>query len=185
MDLDKAIKLRHSVRNFKETKKAKWEDVVKAIDAANYAPLAGNISTLRFVYIQSQVTINALTNASQQPFIQKASSIVVVCSDNTQMKRSYDERADKYSKHQAGAAIQNFLLEITNLGLASCWVGAFDDIQVRRILNIPENIEVEALLPVGIEFGVNKKKGRNPLLDNILFFDTWKNKYMKPRMMKE
>ncbi|MCK4721500.1 nitroreductase family protein, partial [bacterium] len=55
------------------------------------------------------------------------SYIIVVCSDITQLKRSYGSRAEMYGRQQAGAVIENILLKVTDLKLASCWVGAFDE----------------------------------------------------------
>jgi nitroreductase len=86
-----------------------------------------------------------------------------------------------YSKQQVGASIENMLLKVTDLGLASCWVGAFSDETVKRILEIPEDIGVEAMLPIGYELG-NTKQKQKPELDRILFFDKWKNKYMRPKV---
>jgi nitroreductase len=48
------------------------------------------------------------------------------------------------------------LLSMQNLGLAGCWVGAFDEMAVKRILNIPAHIQVEALIPIGYELEKEK-----------------------------
>ncbi len=182
MDLEKVIKKRHSVRNFKQTKKVNWRDVVKAIDAANYAPQAGNISVLRFILVSDKEKINKLAECCAQEFISQAKYLVIVCSKLDQIERAYDERGLRYAKQQAGASIQNFLLEITNLGLASCWIGAFDDRGVKDCLDIPDDVDVEALLPIGYEMG-NGKPRKKPNLDSVLWFDKWKNKFMKPKPM--
>jgi len=65
MDLDKAIKARHSVRRFK-TKSADWRDIIKAIDAARLAPYAGNIPTLKFIIVTDEEKIKQLAVACQQ-----------------------------------------------------------------------------------------------------------------------
>jgi nitroreductase len=179
MELNTAIKKRHSVRSFKTTKKAKWQDVVKAVDAANYSPSAGNIGTVRFILVSDSEKIAKITQSCQQGFIAKASHIVVVCSNLTQVKRAYKQRGEKYSKQQAGAAIQNFLLEITNLGLGACWVGAFHDSGIRETLDIPESVEVEAVIPVGYEMAKGKPRKKMEL-DSVLFFNKWNNTKMKP-----
>lgn len=178
MELDKAIKSRHSARKF-TSRQVSWKDILEAIDYARLAPLAGNIPTLKFLIVTEKENIEKLAEASQQEFVSQASYVVVVCSDTGQAERSYDERGKKYSSQQAGAAIENFLLKLTELGLATCWIGAFSDNQVKRILKIPDNIEVEALFPIGYELGTGKQKFK-PALDNIIFFDFWRNKYMKP-----
>ncbi len=177
MELDKVIEKRRSVRSF-SSKKPNWRDIIKAIDAARLSPLAGNIPTLKFILVSEKEKIKELANACQQNFVGKAEYIVVVCTDPTQVVRSYGERGYKYASQQAGASIENFLLKITDLGLSSCWIGAFSDEDVKRILKIPENIIVEALFPVGYEIGKSKQK-QKPDLDAILYFNEWKNKYMK------
>jgi len=177
MDLDKAIKERHSVRRFK-TKAPNWRDIIKALNLARLAPLAGNIPTIKFIVVTEDDKIQQLSEACQQDFVAQTKYVVVVCSLPEQCVRSYGERAKKYIKQQAGAAIENFLLKITDLGLATCWVGAFSDEQVKRILQIPDDVEVEALFPIGYELGKSKQRIK-PSLDTCLYFNTWKNKYMK------
>lgn len=180
MDVDKAIKLRHSARNFKTTKSASWRDVIKAIDAARLAPLAGNISSTRFVLVTDKEKIFQIAEAAMQPFIADASYIVVICTSGSQTKTAYGERADIYTRQQAGAAIENFLLKITELGLASCWVGAFSDEIVKKVLFIPDDIAVEAILPVGYESPPKSSQRTKRILENILYFDKWKERYMVP-----
>lgn len=181
MDLDKAIKERHSVRSFKTKNKATWREAVQAIDAANYAPLAGNIQTLKFILVSDEEKIKQLAVASQQAFVQDASHVIVVCSDLTFIDRAYGDRAERYARQQAGAAIQNLLLELTNLGVGSCWVGAFVDDNVKRAVGIPlDGVNVEAIIPIGYEMNKSKPARRKKALDNTLYFDTWRNKKMNP-----
>ncbi len=178
MDLDKVIKLRHSSRHF-STRKVDWRDIMKAVDSARLAPLAGNIPALKFLIVSDEDKIRRLAEASQQEFVSEARFIVVVCSSFDQLTRSYDERGLKYSKQQAGAAIENFMLKLTGLGLATCWIGAFSDEEIKRILQIPDNVEVEALFPIGYELGKGKQRIK-PILEQCVYFNTWKNKYMEP-----
>jgi len=182
MELDKAIKARRSVRRF-SSKKVKWQEIIEAIDSANKAPLAGNIYSLRFILIDDKEKIRKLSKAAQQDFFEHVDYIVAVCSDKTSLVKSYDERGEIYARQQAGAAIENFLLKIVDLGLASCWVGAFVDDEVKQILEIPQasrdSINVEALLPVAYEMPGYKKEKRKPDLDMCLFFNKWKNQFMR------
>jgi nitroreductase len=179
MELDDAIKERHSIRRF-TTKKPSYDELIACIDAANSSPLAGNIPTLRFIVVDDKEIIEKIAEGCQQSFIENAKFLVVVCSDPSQCVRSYNERGNIYSRQQAGAAIENFLLRATDLGLASCWVGAFADEIIKRILVIPESANVEAILPLGYEMpkaGKQRKKGN---LDSTLFFNKWKQKNLKP-----
>lgn len=179
MDLDKAIKERHSARRFK-SKKPDWKKIIEAIESGNKAPLAGNIQTVKFILVSDKEKIAELAEAATQDFVATAEYILVVCSDNDQIKRSYDERGEKYSRQQAGAIIENFLLKITELGLATCWVGFFSEETVKNSLQIPDEVEVEAMFPIGYEMPPSSKQRKKPDLDDVLYFDVWKNKYMKP-----
>lgn len=182
MQLDKAIEERRSVRRY-STKKVDWKKIIEAIDAANKAPLAGNIYSLKFVLVDDKEKIKKLAEASQQSFFENVDYLVAVCTDKTSLVKSYDERGEIYARQQAGAAIENFLLKIVDLGLASCWIGAFVDDEVKDILGIPkavhEDINVEALLPVAYEMPGYKKERRRAVLDNVLWFNKWKNQNMR------
>jgi len=180
MELDKAIKERHSVRRFKSGKKPNYREIVSILEAGTKAPLAGNIYSVKYILVTEKEKIKAIAEASQQDFIAETDFVIVICSDKKDLERNYYERGKIYARHNAGAAIENMLLKITELGLTSCWVGAFSDDMVKRILGIPENIDIEALLPVGYEFE-KKKQPRKPALDDVMFFDTWKNKFMGGR----
>jgi nitroreductase len=182
MDLDKAIKERHSVRNFKTTKKPDYRKIILAIEAATKAPLAGNNSSIKYILVSDKEKIKQLSEAAEQDFFRNVDFLVVVCSDKKSLDKSFLDRASMYSRQQAGAAIENFLLKITDLGLSSCWIGAFADDLVRKILKIPENIELEAMLPVGYELGKTKPVKKSDL-DRVMFFDGWgyERKFMTGR----
>jgi nitroreductase len=176
MELDKVIKARHCVRKFSK-KKPDWRQVVEAINAAHLAPLAGNVETLKFLITGEPDTIDKVAEAAGQDFISQAKFVVVVCSKEERAVTGYGERARVYARQQAGAAIENFLLKIEEAGLAACWVGAFHEPEVKRIFRIPDDIVVEAILPVGFA-GEKSKQKPKPELSGMIYWDRWENKYM-------
>lgn len=178
MDLDKAIKERHSVRRYK-TKKPDYEKILQAIQAAINGPLAGNIPTLKFILVSDKEKIQQLAEAAEQDFVATAHYVVAICSNKTNCIRSYEEKGEIYFRQQAGAAIENFLLKITDLKLSTCWVGAFSEKMVKRILKIPDNIILEAFFPIGYELGHAQKKAKQSI-ESVLYFETWGNEYMRP-----
>ena len=182
MDLKRAIDTRHSVNRFMKGKKIDYRKLIDLIDSANKSPLAGNHPSIYYIIVQEPEKIKQLAEASVQDFFQNASAVIVICSDYSFLEKSYYERGGKYGKHQAGAATENLLLRATDMGLGACWVGAFTDEIVKRTLRIPENIEVETLIPIGIEMGKAKQKSK-PNLDRVLFFDEWKNMFMVRKNM--
>jgi len=179
MDLKTAIKERKSVRRYLD-KKPNWRKVIRAIDAARYAPAAGNFFVLKFIMVQDEKRILKLAEASQQNFVGTAKIVVVAVSDDETLVKNYDERGKRYAPQQAGAAIENFLLALTEQGLVTTWVGHFVEEQVREILNIPDKFNVEAIFPIGIETKVKTRERRDIALENIIYFDKWGNDKMFP-----
>jgi len=178
MQVEKAIRSRKSVRKFK-TKKPDWRDILEAIDSAKYAPMAGNNFTLKFILVDDPEKIQRISDAAQQPFIAQAKYIVVVCSNPERTETLYGKKGGDYNQQQVGAAIENFLLTLTNKGLASCWIGYFCEDIIRFELKIPEKIKIDAVFPIGYESDIKYTRRAKTDLDNFLYFNKYKNKKMK------
>lgn len=179
MELDKAIKSRKSIRKFKN-KNPNWRDIIECIDAARYAPMAGNIFTLKFILVDEKEKINKIAEACQQNFVSQASYLVIICSDKKMLVNAYEKKGEKFNKQQVGAAIENFLLKIEEKKLSTCWIGYFAEEQIKEALKIPADVEVEAVFPIGYEKEKTYTKRTKIDLDNILYFNEYKNKRMKP-----
>ncbi len=182
MELSKAIQSRQSIRKFSD-KKPDWKEIIECIDACRYAPMAGNNFSLKFVLVDDKERIQKLGECCQQSFVSTAHYIVVVCTIPERTTLAYEEFAEKFLRQQAGAAIQNFLLEVTSKDLATCWVGYFVEELVKSELKIPANAKVEALFPIGYEYSKTKPK-KKINIDNILYFNKYGEKQMKkiPKM---
>ena len=175
MEFKKAVSERHSCRDF-SSKKVDFNDISLILDAARYAPCAGNIYSVRLILVSEKEVKSKLVDAALgQQFLNDAVYIIVVCSDPTETVRSYGSRADMYIRQQAGAAIENMLLKIQDLELGGGWVGGFDETSVKRVLGIPAHIQVEALIPVGHEMKKEKLTEKRIKMDlyKILNFEKW------------
>ena len=180
MDFDKVIQKRASIRGY-SGKKPQIEKIIKAIEAANKAPTPGNLQLLSYTIIEKPETIQKIAQACQQEFVQQAPFVVVVCSKPKHCERLYDKKGKIYLRQHAGAAIENFLLKIIDLGLSSCWVGAFSEVTLKTLLRIPEDIDIEAVLPIGYKLVFDKTtQKRKPHLENRVFFEVYKNKHKYP-----
>ena len=139
--------------------------------------MAGNNFSLKFILIDDTKKINEIAEASQQDFVGEAKYILVVCTTPTRTKLSFEERGENYLRQQAGAAIQNFLLKITEKRLATCWIGHFADEQVKRIIKLPKEMNIEALFPIG--YPLKKPESKRKIeLDNVLYFNEYGNRKM-------
>jgi nitroreductase len=150
LDVLEAIKERRSIRSF--TGEAVSDEAVKQlIDVARYAPSAGNAQPLELVVVRDQKIKQLLTLAAlNQMLIQKASVVFVVCTDVTRSRMSYGGRGEKlYSIQDTAAATENILLAAHELGLATCWIGAFNEKAVANAIKAPKNTRPVAIIPVG------------------------------------
>lgn len=171
MELLDAIEKRRSIRKFK-SKRVAWPDILEAIDASTKTPLAGNISTIKFIIVSDPKLKIHLADYSDQPWLAGAEHLLIVCSEDGQLEKMYDDRAAKYARQQAGAAIQNLLLRLTELGIGSCWVGSFLDHEIKNLLKIPSEVNIEAIIAIGHADEKPSAK-RKPSLQNIISWDKW------------
>ena len=63
-------------------------------------------------------------------------------------------------------------LQAVEEGLGTCWIGAFDEEKVKEILNIPDNVRVVSLLPLGYPSDIPLPKSRKNL-DEIVMWEKW------------
>jgi nitroreductase len=182
MKLEDAIKKRQSIRKYAD-KKPDWRKIIRCIDAARHAPSAGNHFITRFILISDKDKINKIATACSQDFVGDVEYIVAVVSDDATLTKHYGKKlGERYARQQAGAAIQNFLLQITAEDLVTCWIGFYEESHIKKNLGIPEqkNIVVEALFPIGKETKVKTPQKQKTDLETITFFDKWNNKKMVP-----
>ncbi len=149
MNILNIIKERRSVRRFLNKLIPKEaQDALK--EAIMWAPSAGNLQSRKFYFIFNQAIKKDLAKAALgQSFIAKAPLVIVGCVD-LRIKDHYGERGAKlYAVQDVSASIQNVLLVAHELGLASVWVGAFSEDEVRKILKLPRFLRPISIIPVG------------------------------------
>lgn len=178
MKLDKAIKSRKSVRKFNQKKKVDWRDIIECVESLRFTPMAGDNFTLKTIIINDKSKIKKISQSAQQDFISESNYVVVICSNPSRTVNLYGKRGEIYARQQAGAAIQNFLLKITEYGLATCWIGHFVEEQVKGLLGIPEDTNIEGIFPIGYEKEKPKTKSMKPDLENFLYFEKYGDKKM-------
>ncbi len=148
--LMKIIKERRSIRKF--TDEDVPEDLVlKFLEAARWAPSAGDVQDWEFIVIRDKDIKEQLSNAAlRQPSVRKAPVVIAVCANQIRASKTYRSRGvNLYCYQDSAAAIQNLLLTIHANGYGAVWVGAFDDKMVAEILKTPDGIRPIALIPIG------------------------------------
>lgn len=150
MDVFEAIKERRSVRAY-SAEGVSEADVARLIEAARWAPSAGNTQPCELVIVKDKEIKRKLSKAAlNQTFIEKAPVVIVVCADLSRSSRGYGSRGTNlYSIQDTAAATENMLLVAHELGLATCWVGAFQEDAVAEAVKAPRNMRPVAIIPVG------------------------------------
>ena len=150
MKVLEAIKGRRSIRAFK-SQNVSEEIIEKIVDAARWAPSAGNIQPWEFIIVRRPETKRRLAEAALgETFIEEAPVVIVVCANEDRSSQGYGIRGKTlYCIQDTAAAIQNIHLTAYSLGLGTCWVGAFREEKAREILKIPQGIRPVAIIPVG------------------------------------
>lgn len=168
MNVFEAVQLRRSVRAFAEDEVSD-EAVERLLEAARWAPSAGNIQPWEFVVVRKPETKRKLAKAAlDQNFIEEAPVAIVVCVDHARSGQGYGDRGiSLYCIQDAAAATENMLLAACALGLGACWVGAFREDEARAAINAPRDVRPVAIIPVGHPAESPMPPHKRPLKDMV------------------
>ena len=175
MEMNKVLENRRCTRKFKD-KRVSEKDVLSIMDSALKAPCSGGIFSVRLILVDDKEQKNKVAEACLgQDFIARAPYVIVTCSERKQTEKMYGKFSSTYLRQQAGAAMENMFLKAVDLGLSACWVGGLDDKAIKRILEIPEDVDVEAVMPIGY---ADEKPGERfkPELFMVSRFNSYKKK---------
>ena len=170
MDL---VTARQSVRHYKPEQRIPRETLERCLEAARLAPSACNSQPWSFVVVDhpKQVRELALAACTRPPygmnkFAADASALVAVVTEKMKLAARLGSqfRGVQYSLVDVGIACEHLLLQATEEGLGSCWLGWFDERAVKRQLNIPRTSKVDLLLCLGYPVDADvRPKNRRPL----------------------
>jgi len=150
MEFLEVIKKRHSIRAYKD-KEIEEEKLQKILEVANSAPSAGNLQAYEIFVVKDSEKKNAISvSAGDQEFIAEASVVLVFCSNPKRSSWKYGKRGEElYSLQDATIAAAYAQLAATELNLSSCWVGAFNEDEVLKILGCSKVLIPRVIIPIG------------------------------------
>ena len=149
MDVTETIRDRRSIRKFKD-KSIPDEMIDKLTEALIWAPSAGNLQARKFYFIDDKAVQRALVHAALgQSFIAKAPLVIIGCTDSRIVNRYGERGSELYTIQDVSVSIMCMMLTAHEMGLGSCWVGAFHEDQVAEILGVPDHLSPVAIAPVG------------------------------------
>lgn len=172
METIDAIRGRRSIRKYLN-KPVEWWKLAEVLDAGKYAPSSGNLQNWSFIVVEDIERKKAISEFSLQQYWMAEGTFIVVCSRMDMIKQYYDVRGEMlYSIQNCAACIQNMLLRAYDLGLGSCWVSAFDEDAVKRILKIEGDIRVQTIVIVGYSDQKVEMPARHELRE-LCYFEEW------------
>jgi nitroreductase len=149
MEVFEAILKRRGIRQFKKEEIPK-EKIEKLKEAIIWAPSAGNLQARKFYFVFNEEVKKKLAKAAlDQDFIAQAPLVVVGCYDLEKISWYGERGRNLYAICDVAVAIENLMLLATSEGLGTCFVGAFSEKEVAKILNLPRKERPIAIIPVG------------------------------------
>lgn len=170
MEFNDVLYSRQSTRAFTD-KKITQDEVKKLLDAAIHAPNACNMQSWHFFAITDSDVIRRLAdNGCYAPWVGTAPLVVVICTDGNEIVSRFGEKAKNlFILQDTAAATENLLLAATNMGLGGCWIGSFNEDNLRRQLNIDDKYTVVAVTPIGEPAEKTHKRDRKTLDEVVTF----------------
>ena len=169
--LDLAEK-RRSVRAYKPDEVP--EDLLQTVlEAGRLAPSACNKQPWRFIVVRDEVARRALGAAYAREWFWKAPVVIAVCIlPKEAWTRSFD--GQNYAMVDGALALDHMTLAAAELGLGTCWIGAFDPAAAREILGLPDGVEIVGMTPLGFpDVEANPRvRSRRPL-GEIVMKERW------------
>jgi len=173
MEFYDVIRTRRSVRKFLK-KEIPDEVLDRILEAARVAPSGDNRQPWRFVVVEDEQRKKRIASACySQDFVAKAPVVLVCCS--IKCSSGYEPWLDEAGRRDTVIATDHLILAARNEGLATCWVGAFHDGQVKKIVKVPDDVDVVMVVPIGYpssKSAFREASGRKSLKD-ICFFEEY------------
>jgi len=160
MEVSTAISQRCSVRAYKATD-IEEDKLNKVLEAARLSPSASNRQEWKFVVVKNKETRKKLAKAAfGQSFIAEAPVVIVACGTESKSMMACGQAAYTVDVSIACAFM---ILQACELGLGTCWIGSFKEDETKKILNIPEQVRVVTMTPVGYPDEPRSEKFRKSL----------------------
>jgi nitroreductase len=141
LDVFEAVQKRKSVRAYEPTP-VPVEKLKKVLEAARLAPSAGNAQPWHFIIVMAPDKRKKIARGCRfGRFLAESPVVIVGCGDQ--------KASPRWHAIDTCIAMENLVLAATGEGLGTCWIGTFNEKEIREMLKIPSHLKVVALLALG------------------------------------
>jgi len=174
MDTIECMMTRRSVRKYIDMP-VEWDKIGTILEAGKMAPSAGNLQNWKFVIVLEKEKKAAIAEAClQQRWMVTAPVHIIIYALPQRASQFYGVRGERlYTIQNCAAAAENMLLAAHALGLAGCWVGAFDEDKLKSVVGGIEEVRPQIVLTIGYpdEQPAMPTKYK---LENIAYQERWR-----------
>jgi len=164
MEFSELIRRRYSVRTYRPVP-VEDEKLQAVLEAARLAPTAANRQAFQIIVIHTAGREAELKRIYKADFFTQAPILLAIVT----LPAKNWVRRDGYNYHylDAGIVMDHLVLAATDQGLGTCWIGAFDPEEARRVLGLPKDVEPVAFTPLGYAADQPQPKLRRPLAELV------------------
>jgi len=163
MRVTEAIRMRRSIRKFKD-RRVSLDLIWEIIDYARWAPSSKNRQPWEFIVTFDKKKIDFISKAKGQEWICEVPAIILIISD--------PNKSPVYHDIDTAMAVQNISLAALEYGLGTCWIGIYENKEVKRLFKIPDNLILVGALAIGYPAETPAPRSRKSV-DEILYIDEY------------
>jgi len=168
MEFFDLIGKRYSVRAYQSTPVEK-EKLVRILEAAVIAPTAANRQPFRMIAVPTRGREADLKRIYARDWFSQAPLVICACAVEAEAWKRRDGKS--YVDVDVTIAMDHLILAAHDLGLGTCWIGAFDPEAAREVLGLEPGLEPLAFTPLGYPADQARPKKRRPFSDLVRFLD--------------
>ena len=160
MDFFELINTRESIRDYDPEAIIKKEVLLRIINAGRIAPSASNKQPWKFLVISSREMLEKIRPCYHRDWFKDAPHILIVLGDKSS---SWVRKKDGYNSIETDLtiAMDHIILAAETVGVATCWISAFDNELLRTALQLTDSQIVFNITPLGYpRHGFQKKSDK-------------------------
>lgn len=165
MNFSELVTRRYSVRAYKPDP-VEEEKLQQVLETARMAPTAANRQPFQIILIHTAGREAELSRIYGREWFTQAPLVICACGIPSQgWTRSGDGKS--YTDVDVAIVVDHMTLAAADVGLGTCWIGAFDPVAAREVLGLPDDVEPIAFMTLGYPADRLRTKKRKPLSDLV------------------
>lgn len=178
------IEKRFSCRKFVEGKVIDRQLLIKCIEAARLAPSASNSQPWKYIIVDERTIKDSIIdnlsigNVKVNQFARTSSALIIAVEESKNVELAVGQvlLGRSFAQFDIGCSVMQLALQATELGLATCILGMFNEKNIKKILKIPNNKKIIVVIAIGFPSEEPPEKKRKEL-SRILSFNNYDNIY--------